>query len=103
MAKVEFSTDLMQRTVIPNLNKTIDSLNVLIDKCAQLYVPSGFKYKDYLTSLYYNNKNIKKNIVSVKEWIYSSNTMYNNLIESIRQEARNLDNIKIGKKYSSIK
>jgi len=103
MTKIEFSMNTFQRTVIPGLEKTTDSLDVLINKCYQLSIPSDFRYRTYLLNLDNDFKIYKKNIAIVKEWIYKSNTKYNNIIEEMKQSSVNLNNIQIGKKYSSIK
>lgn len=103
MTKIEFSMNTFQRTVLPGLENTIDSIDVLIKKCYQLSVPSDFKYRTYLLNLDNDFKGYKNNIIAVKDWIYKSNTKYNDLFEEMKQNSVNLNNIQIGKKYSSIK
>lgn len=103
MAKINFSMNAFSRTVIPGLDKTVDSLDVLINKCYQLSIPYDFKYKAYLQNLDNDFKSCKVNVIKVKDWIYKSNTTYNDIIEKIKQNSVSLNNIQIGKKYSSIK
>ena len=103
MTKIEFSMNTFQRSVLPNLEKTINSLDLLINKCYQLSIPSDFKYRTYLLNLDSDFKGIKNSVISVKDWIDKSNKKYNNLVDEIRQNSVNLNNIQIGKKYSSIR
>lgn len=103
MTKIEFSMSSLQRSVLPGMEKAIDNLEILIKYSYQLSIPSNFKYKTYLLNLDDNFKNYKSKISSVKSWIYTSNQRYNNLVDEIRKNSVNLNNIQIGKKYSSIR
>ena len=93
----------LQRSVIPSLDKTIESMNVLIKKCSQLYIPYNFKYKTYLNDFFSENVQIKNNVIYVRDWIYKSDKLYSGILENMLSESSNLNNIEIGRKYGSVK
>lgn len=103
MTKIEFDMDSLRASALPSLDKTINSMDELIKKCSLMYIPRSFKYRTYLMNLLYDNAQIKKSVVSVKELIYNTNNSYNNLLNTINYNARTLNSVQIGKKYSSIK
>lgn len=103
MTKIEFSMNSLRRSVIPSLEKSVDSLNELIKKCSQLYVPSNFKYKSYLSDFISDNVRIKKEVIAVKDWIYKSEKKYSEILEAMSQNSQNLNSIEIGRKYGALK
>ena len=103
MTVIKFSMSKSQNAVVPYLDKAVDSLNVVINKCSQLYVPYNFRYRTYVYNLKDNNQTIRNKVVSKRDLIYKVNRTYNNLIQEVKESSANLDSIKIGRKYGSIK
>lgn len=103
MTRIVFNMNSLQNSIIPSLNSTIDSLNVLINKSADIYIPTSFKYCTKLKEIFSDNIATKNSITSVRDCIYKINTNFNNILTDMENEARNISNIDIGKRVSPIK
>jgi len=103
MTKINFNMSSFQNSVLPSLNNAIDSLNLIIEDGSDLYVPEDFVYYNKLKELQMDNINSRNTLINIRDNIYTSNKMFDNSIVEISNELKRIDNVKIGKRESSIK
>lgn len=103
MTKINFNMASFKNSVLPNLNNVIDTLNSIIDDTSNSYVPRDFVYYNKLKEFQTSNIDSRNILVNIQDNIYISNKNFDNSLDEISNELRRIDNVKIGRRESSIK
>lgn len=103
MTKIYYEDTGINNLVKPRLENSINSLKSSIKLSSQLYIPYGFRYRNYLNSL---NDNLKSdlNIISdVYDFIKRSSNGFQNINDRLNLDIYNIDNYSISLRQSAIK
>lgn len=98
--RLEYSDNMINRTILPSINKTIESLNTLVNQSANLgNCPSKYAaLKNYSASFEASNTKLKK----IKNFIIDSSKAYNNLDDEEHSKINSISKIVINKREKII-
>lgn len=91
MAKVYFSTQVMNDKMITGLNQTISELQLAINQANSLSIPSNFRFKSFLLELDGELSTIKQNILDITEWCKRCQASYMDTDERLDANIVSLD------------
>ena len=91
MAKVYFSTQIMNDNMITDLSQTIRELQPVINQSNSLSIPSSFHFKSFLVELGGELSTIKQNLLDTTEWCKRCQTSYTETDERLDANIVSLD------------
>ena len=72
MAKLEFQSEQIQNTIIPNLKDSISSLSPALNLMDSTVIPGNFKYKTQLLQIKSDISNAKNSLIDEQDHLTNS-------------------------------
>ena len=93
MTKLYFDKTLINREVIPNLEKSIKYISFVNN--TSLTVPSNFRYGSYLKKVFSNTSEIKNDLLKQKNVMIKSCDEYQSVINNNSRDIESILNVEI--------
>lgn len=102
MSALKFDYELMRTNVIPQLDSVKATLDGIYDKLNSMSIPN-FDKTNYLNETKIDMNNKVNEINHIIDWLYESNRILDNLIDSYEKESKFLPLYALNKRDSVIK
>lgn len=97
MSKIVFDYGGLQKNIVPSLEGACEKLESARRLIENTSVPSSCAYYSYLRNLGMKLLSSKQNLNRVTNWVSSTNTRFENALDSLDTSISNLEIIKISK------
>ena len=95
MAKIHLNSSGVKSNCIIKINDTVDLINKTLNCFNNFDIPSDFSKKNTLRNVQSDLKKVKDNLNGVVNWLNSSLSDYNTLLNKLNDQSRSLPNYKV--------
>lgn len=99
---IKFDYNNIDTKVVSSLSDGINYLRDAANKSFQLVVPSDFQYAYFLNSLGSDLAQICSSLSNIKDYLYNSNQEYERLLNDLKSQANNINNVMIDRQELQI-
>lgn len=102
MAKVELNYGPIENSCINSLDSVIGYLDEVIRHLQQNSIPGDFNRRTMLSNTITDLKSQRKSLINVKNWLMSSNSNYNSMIDKLNLQASRLPVYQVKRRTNKI-
>lgn len=103
MAIINYNSYKVKRDILPNLSSSVTNIKIAYTTSTQLGIPSDFKYKTKLKSLYSELKNSYDSLNSIYNKVKDSETNFSSAEALLQKNVSNINNISVSLRKSIIR
>jgi len=92
MPKLEFNQNVIDDTIIPNLNSAVSNLEALVRKNSSMVIPIDFSYRSSMNGYSEAIISSKNKISNLIKWFDDSKNIFTSLIDSMNVSINSIKN-----------